>query len=479
MVATDRKKWLALALLCAVQFMVVLDIAIVNVALPSIQVDLGFSQESLQWVISAYALVFGGFLLLGGRAADLVGRRRIFVAGLVVFTLGSLFCGLAWDEASLIGARAIQGLGAAMISPAALAILMTTFAEGRERNIALGAWGAVGGFGAAAGVLLGGILTDVLSWEWIFFVNVPVGVVALTLAPILLGESRDARAKRFDAVGAVLVTAGLSVLVYAITEASGFGWGSWQTISLFAASIALLGVFAVWESRVSDPLVPFSIFRIRTLAGSNAAGFLLGTMLFSMFLLLTLYMQQVLGYSALKTGVAYLACAGTSIIWANVAAQLVNRVGVKPVMVSGMVMLAAGLVTFTQLSPGGSYVADLLPGLLLVGIGMPFAFVSITIGALAGVRDQEAGLASGINNTVLQVGGALGIAVISTVATSHTADLVAEGSPLPQALTDGFNAGLWVGTGVAVAGILAAVGLLRRDGGRGEAVPQGAALDMA
>jgi EmrB/QacA subfamily drug resistance transporter len=395
----------------------------------------------------------------------------------IVFTLGSLFCGLAWDEASLVGARAIQGLGAAIISPAALSILMTTFAEGRDRNIALGAWGAVGGFGAAAGVLLGGILTDALSWEWIFFVNIPVGVAALALAPILLGESRDARAKRFDAIGAVLVTGGLSLLVYAITEASGFGWGSWETISLFAGSIGLLAAFAVWEARAKDPLMPFSIFRIRTLAGSNAAGFLLGTMLFSMFLLLTLYMQQVLGYSALKTGVAYLATAGTSIIWANVAAQLVNRVGVKPVMVSGMTLLAAGLAYFTQLSPGGSYVGDLLPGLLLVGIGMPFAFVSIAIGSLAGVRDQDAGLASGINNTALQIGGALGIAVISTVATSRTEDLAAAGRALPEALTDGFNAGLWVGVGVAVAGVLAAIGLVKRDGGG--ALPQGALVGSA
>jgi EmrB/QacA subfamily drug resistance transporter len=479
MIAASRKKWYALALLCAVQFMVVLDIAIVNVALPSIQVDLGFSQDSLQWVISAYALVFGGFLLLGGRAADLIGRRRIFFGGLVVFTLGSLLCGLAWNEPSLIGSRAIQGLGAAMISPAALSILMTTFREGRDRNIALGAWGAVGGFGAAAGVLLGGVLTDALSWEWIFFVNIPVGLIALALAPVLLGESRDARAKRFDAIGAVLVTAGLSLLVYAITEASDFGWASWETISLFAGSLGLLGVFAGWEARRSDPLVPFSIFRIRTLAGSNAAGFLMGTMLFSMFLLLTLYMQQVLGYSALKTGVAYLAVAGTSIFWANVAAQLVNRVGIKPVMVSGMALLTAGLAYFTQLSPDGSYVGDLLPGLLIVGIGMPFAFVSISIGALAGVRDQDAGLASGINNTAFQIGGALGIAALSAIAISRTEDLAASGTAAPVALTEGFQSGLWAGVAVAVLGLLAAIALIKRDPAQGAGVPEAVALERA
>jgi EmrB/QacA subfamily drug resistance transporter len=480
MAFTDqRKKWLALALLCGIQFMVVLDIAIVNVALPSIQTDLGFSQETLQWVMSAYALVFGGFLLLGGRAADLLGRRRIFVAGLTVFTLGSLLCGFAWDDVSLIGARAIQGLGAAMISPAALSILMTTFREGRERNVALGAWGAVGGFGAAAGVLLGGVLTDALSWEWIFFVNVPVGVLGLALAPVLLRESRDALAKRFDAIGAVVVTAGLSLLVYTITEAGGFGWASWQTISLFAGSAVLLAAFAAWEARVRDPLMPFSIFRIRTLAGSNAAGFLMGTMLFSMFLLLTLYMQQVLGYSPLKTGVAYLAVAGTSIIWANVAAMLVNRIGIKPVMVFGMTLLAVGIAYFTQLSPGGSYVGDLLPGLLIIGLGMPFAFVSISIGALAGVPDRDSGLASGINNTAFQIGGAVGIAALSAIATSRTEDLVSGGTAVPTALTEGFQAGMWAGVGVALVGLLAAITLVKRDPSRGQDVPVGAALERA
>ncbi|MGZ8783577.1 MAG: MFS transporter, partial [Gaiellaceae bacterium] len=292
-------KWLGLALLAAVQFMVVLDIAIVNVALPSIQDDLGFSQANLQWVISAYALVFGGFLLLGGRAADILGRRRLFMLGLIAFTIGSLLCGLAWSEGSLIGARALQGLGAATISPAALAILMTTFAEGRERNIALGVWGAVGGFGAAAGVLLGGVLTDALSWEWIFFVNIPVGLAAVALAPVLLGESKDTRVKSFDAPGAVLVTAGLSTLVLAITQGSDWGWSSARTIGTFAFAAALLVGFVAWESRVAEPLMRFGILRTKTVLGANVAGFILGTALFSMFLILTLYMQQVLGYSAM------------------------------------------------------------------------------------------------------------------------------------------------------------------------------------
>src|SRR6266536_5023905 len=317
MVVSDRRKWLALALLCVVQFMVVLDIAIVNVALPSIQVDLGFSQQNLQWVISAYALVFGGFLLLGGRAADLLGRRRIFLAGLIVFTLASLFAGLAWSEASLISARALQGLGAAVITPAALSILSTTFVEGRERNIALGVWGAVGGFGAAAGVLLGGILTDALSWEWIFFVNVPVGTTGFVLAPLLLRESRDAHVKRFDVPGGVLVTAGLSSLVYAITQAGQEGWVAGRTLGFFATSVALLAGFVAWERRHAEPLMRFGILRTRTLSGANVAGLILGTATFAMFLMLTLYMQQVLGFSAMRTGLAYLAVAGTAILWSG------------------------------------------------------------------------------------------------------------------------------------------------------------------
>jgi EmrB/QacA subfamily drug resistance transporter len=463
MVASDRRKWLALALLSVVQFMVVLDIAIVNVALPSIQVDLGFSQENLQWVISAYALVFGGFLLLGGRAADLLGRRRIFLVGVVVFTLASLFAGLAWSEATLVGARAFQGLGAAIITPAALSILSTTFVEGRERNIALGVWGAVGGFGAAAGVLLGGILTDALSWEWIFFVNVPVGVTAFALAPVLLRESRDARVKTFDLPGAVLVTGGLSLLVYAITQAGRDGWFAGGTIAFFAAAAVLLAGFVGWEARHPEPLMRFGILRTRTVSGANVAGFIMGTAMFSMFLMLTLYMQQVLGYSAMKTGIAYLAVAGTAIVWSAVAAQLVTRVGVKPVLVLGMTLLTAGLVYFTQVSVGGSYVGDLLPGFLLIGIGIGFAFVPISIAALAGVQAAEAGLASGLINTSQQIGGALGIAALSTIATSGTDDAVAAGSALPDALVDGFSSAFLAGVVIAGLGIVAALTLIRRE----------------
>jgi len=463
MVASERRKWLALGLLSVVQFMVVLDIAIVNVALPSIKDDLGFSQENLQWVISAYALLFGGFLLLGGRAADLLGRRRIFIVGLVLFTVSSFLAGMAWSEASLIGARAFQGLGAAIISPAALSILSVTFQEGRERNIALGVWGAVGGFGAAAGVLLGGILTDALSWQWIFRVNVPVGLAALAVAPFLLTESRDAHVKRFDVPGAVLVTGGLSALVYAITQAGTQGWTSGRTIGFFVASAVMLIGFVAWEARHPEPLMRLGIFRTRTVAGANVAGFILGTALFSMFLMLTLYMQEVLGYSALKTGVAYLAVAGTAIIWSAVAAQLVTRIGVKPVLTAGMAFLTAGLVLFTQVPVDGSYVTDLLPGFLLLGIGIGFAFVPISIAALAGVQPAEAGLASGLINTSQQIGGALGIAALATIATTHTSDQLAAGTAQPQALVDGFTAAFIVGAVVAALGVVASLTLIRRD----------------
>ena len=462
-VDTDRRRWLALALLCVVQFMVVLDIAIVNVALPSIKIDLGFSQGDLQWVISAYALVFGGFLLLGGRAADMLGRRRVFLVGIVVFTAASLLAGLAWSDTSLIAARAVQGLGAAIITPAALSILSTTFVEGRERNIALGAWGAVGGFGAVAGVLLGGVLTDALSWEWIFFVNVPVGVVGFVLAPILLHESRDASVKRFDVPGAVLVTGGLSGLVLAITQAGQHGWVSAEAIGVFVLSALLLGGFVAWELRHSEPLMRFGILRTRTVSGANVAGLIMGTAMFSMFLMLTLYMQQVLGYSPMKTGVAYLAVAGTAIIWSAVAAQLVTRVGVKPVLVVGMAMIMIGLVFFTQVSVGGSYLTDLLPGFLVIGVGIGFSFVPISIAALAGVQPAEAGLASGLINTSQQIGGALGIAMLSTIATSQTADSIASGEILPEALVDGFSSAFLVGAAIAAAGVVAALTLIRSD----------------
>jgi EmrB/QacA subfamily drug resistance transporter len=412
--------------------------------------------------VSAYALLFGGFLLLGGRIADIYGRRRLFIAGLITFTTASLVSGLAWNEGSLIAARAFQGLGAALITPAALSILMVTFAEGKERNAALGAWGGVGAFGAVAGVLLGGVLTDALSWQWIFFVNVPVGLAGLVLAPILLSESRDANVKSFDAPGAVLVTSSLVVLVYAITQANSYGWASIETIGLFTASVALMAGFLGWEARTSDPILPFSFFRLRTVVGANIVGLIMGTAMFAMFLMLTLYMQQVLHYSAMKTGVGYLAVAGTAIVWSGVAAQLVNRVGVKPVLVAGMAFLSAGLIYFTQVSVDGTYVGDLLPGFLLISVGLGFSFVPISIAALAGVPSSEAGLASGLMNTSQQIGGALGIAVLSAIATRQTGDAIASGSNQAVALTEGFQSAFMAAAGVALVGILVALVVVQR-----------------
>ncbi len=468
---SSGRKWIALLLLCMVQFMVILDIAIVNVALPSIKIDLGFSQENLQWVISAYALVFGGFLLLGGRLADLLGRRRVFMVGLVVFTIGSLLCGLAWSEGSLIAARALQGLGAATISPAALSILTTTFREGRERNIALGAWGAVGGVGAAAGVLMGGVLVEYLSWPWIFYVNVPVGITALIAAPVLLGESRDDRESSFDVLGALFVTSGLSVLVLAITKGQDWGWASGRTIGVFVAAAVLLAAFIGQESRAMHPLMPISTFRLQTLTAANIVMFVMGTALFSMFLMLTLYMQQVLGFSPLKTGIGYLAVAGTAIIWANVAAAAVTRVGVKPTLVVGMSVMTLGLVLFTQVSADGSYWRNLFPGFLVIGFGMPLAFVSLTIAALAGTRPAEAGLASGLINTSQQIGGAVGIAVLSTIATSTTTGAVSSGTALPRALTQGFQNAFWAGAAITFVGVIVSLVLVRqRDLAQGPAM---------
>ena len=464
MVATGKHKWLALALLSVVQFMLVLDIAIVNVALPSIKVDLGFSQENLQWVISAYALVFGGFLLLGGRAADILGRRRMFIAGLVVFTSASLLAALAWSESSLIGARAIQGLGAAIIAPAALSILMTTFAEGKDRNIALGVWGAVGGFGAAAGVLLGGVFTDLLSWEWIFFLNIPVGITALALAPVLLGESRDISAKGFDALGAVLVTGGLSAAVFGITQANDWGWSSGRTIGVFAAAAALLVGFVVRETVAEHPLMSFSIFKIKTVGGREHRrvhprhGALLDVPDAD-----ALHAAGARVLAARRRASRTSPSPGTSIVWAMVAQQLVTRVGVKPVLVTGMSLLTLGLLYFTQVSVDGSYLGDLLPGFLVIAVGMAFAFVSISIAALAGIQAKDAGLASGLINTSQQIGGALGIAVLSSVAVAHTTDAAKAGDAVPQALTSGFQAAFWVGAGIAAVGVLASLVLIRKE----------------
>src|SRR4051812_30862054 len=443
--------------------MTVLDVSIVNVALPSIGKSLHFTEENLQWVITAYAITFGGFLLLGGRAADLLGRRRVFMVGVVVFTFASFLCGLAWSEGVLIGARAVQGLGAAIISPAALSIVMTIFPEGAERNKALGIWGALGGSGAAVGVLAGGILTKYLGWEWIFFVNVPVGVLVAILAPRIVRESREAREHTQDYLGAITITAGLALLVYAVSEAPSHHWTSGWTISRLAVAAALLVAFVVVESRAKDPLMPFSIFRIRTVAGANAAGLLLGAVVFANFFLLTLYVQQVLQWSALKTGLTFIATAGTAILWAGLAQALVTRIGAKTVMTVGFVAMIAAMVWYTQIPVDASYASDLLPGYLLVGFALPFTFIPVSIAALAGVEAHEAGLASGLINTAQQIGGAVGVAVASSVSLSHFNHLVKTGTPFPEAFTSGTQWAFWVSFGVSIAGLVATLVLIRRE----------------
>jgi EmrB/QacA subfamily drug resistance transporter len=460
---SDRRRWIALVLLSAAQFLVVLDASIVNVALPSIGRSLHFSEENLQWVVNAYVLVFGGFLLLGGRMADLLGRRRVFMAGLVLFALASLAGGLANSEGLLIAARAVQGLGGAILSPAALSIVTTTFPEGSERNKALGIWGAVAGSGGAVGVLLGGVLTDSLGWEWVFFVNVPIALAAAAIAPRLIDESRSEASKRhFDAAGAVTVTAGLSLLVYTMVDATNVGWGSTQTIVLLAVSLALLVAFVLIELRSAAPLVPFGIFRSRSLAGANLSGLLIGASLFSMFFFVSLYMQQVLKYTPLDSGLKYLPLAGTIIISAGVASQLVERFGFKPILVLGMTLVAVGLLMFSGVSADGSYASDILPASLVAAAGLGFSFVPVTIAAVSGVRDDDAGLASGLINTSQQIGGALGLAVLSTISISRTDDVMAaaHGNPqaLPGALTEGFQSAFTVGAGFALLGVL--VGLL-------------------
>jgi EmrB/QacA subfamily drug resistance transporter len=459
----DPQRWKALAIVCAAFFMTVLDIAIVNVALPSIGRSLHFSESNLQWVITAYAITFGGFLLLGGRSADLFGRRRLFLIGVAVFTIASFFCGIAWSEGVLIASRAVQGLGAAIITPAALSIIMTTFEEGPERNKALGIWGAIGGSGAAVGVLAGGVLTKYLGWEWIFFVNIPVGVFAFLITPRFVRESKAERETSQDVAGAITVTSGLALLVYAISEAPNYGWGSARTLLCLAGAVVLLGAFLFIESRAKDPLMPFRIFRIRTVAGANVAALLLGGVVFANFFILTLYVQQILGYSALKTGLTFLATAGTTVLWAGLAQALVTRVGAKQIMAIGFVGLIAGMLWYTQIPVNASYWSDLLPGYLLVGFALPFTFIPVSIAALAGVAYDEAGLASGLLNTAQQVGGAIGIAVTSSVALTHTKNLVKSGEQYPAAFTSGAQWAFWVCAGLALAGLVATIVLVRRD----------------
>ena len=409
-------------------------------------------------MITAYAIAFGGFLLLGGRAADLLGRRRVFIVGVALFTIASLVCGLAQNEAMLIASRAVQGLGGAIISPAALSIVTTSFEEGAERNKALGVWGALGGSGAAVGVLAGGVLTQYLSWRWIFFVNVPVGALVLALTPRIVPESRrEGVERRYDALGAVLVSSGLALFVYGISEAPNVGWGTARTILVLIGSGVLLAGFLVNERRTEDPLMPFHIFRVRTVAGANAVGFLLGGVLFANFFVLTLYVQDVLGYSAIRTGVTFVATAGTAVLAAGLAQGLTTRFGPKPIIVIGLTLLTAAMIFYAQIPVSGSFASDLLPGYVLVGVGIAFAYVPVSIASLAGVAEREAGLASGLINTSQQVGGAIGTAVASTIFISHFKSLRIEGKSVLVALTGGYSWAFW---GLAVIGVLALIAAL-------------------
>ena len=472
-VELDPKRWTALALVGAAFFMTVLDTTVVNVALPTIQTKLHFSDTNLQWVITAYSITFGGLLLLGGRAADLLGRRRVFLAGLALFTLASLLAGLSQDSAMLIILRAVQGAGAAIVAPASLSIVGVTFPEGAERNKALGIYGALAGSGAAAGVLLGGVLTSYLGWEWIFFINVPVGVLVFLLTPRYVRESRLETAHRaFDPWGAVTITSSLVLLVYAISKAPSNGWGSAQTIGCLVGAAVLMTAFLVIESRSKHPLMRLGIFRVGTVTGANVVGFMLNASLVCMFFLLTLYVQQILHYSAIKAGLTFLCTAGTAVVAAGAAQALVTRIGVRPVLVTGMVLMAAGMFLYTRLPVDGSFASDLLLGYLLVGIGIGFAYVPVSIAALGGVSADETGLASGLINTSQQIGAAIGVALASTIFIQRANHVLAnlhahvttsfEPDDIAYAFTQGYKLAFWiVAFGAAVAGALAAIFLIR------------------
>jgi EmrB/QacA subfamily drug resistance transporter len=474
--ALDPRRWWALALLCGAFFMVILDAAIVTVALPSIEEELGFSAQGLQWVVSAYALTFAGLLLLGGRAADLLGRRRVFMVGVVVFTVASLLCGLAWSDTFLIGARALQGVGAAIMTPTALSIIMTTFEEGAERNKALGIWGALGGIGATTAWLIGGPIVDGLGWEWIFFINIPVGVAAFALSPLLLRESRaETTSRSFDPAGAVTITGALALLVYAIVEAPNHGWSDPRTILLLAGSAVSLVAFVLIESRQRAPLVPLRIFRRRTIVGANAVMLVFGTLPYGLGFILTLYAQQVLGYSAVRFGLTSLVFPAMAAVGSIVGQGLVLRVGFRPVAAVGMALMGAGALLLTQVSVGGSYFGDIFFGLLVFGPGVGLAFVTASIAALAGIPERESGLASGLSNTAFQVGAALGVAIATTVAVTRTDDyLAANADANPHvALTEGFQSAFLAIAILAAAGVALALFLL----GPAPTVSQGEQLE--
>jgi EmrB/QacA subfamily drug resistance transporter len=442
---TKTRRWRAFALLVVAYFMTIVDLTVVNVALPTIGLKLHFPESDLQWVVTAYGLTFGGFLLLGGRAADLLGRRRLLMVGMTMFTGASLGCGLATTDTFLIVMRGVQGFGAALVLPAALSIVMNMFHEGPERNKALGIWGAVGAMGATVGLLAGGLLTRYAGWQFIFFLNLPIGLTVLALAPKVVPESRVlTERRRYDLFGSLSITAGLVVLVYAISQAPQLGWAATQTLAMLATSAGLLTAFLIIEARVEAPLLPLRLFRLSTVAGSNAVGFLLGASFFTFIFVGTLYMQQVLGYSALKTGVAWLTASLASVAFAGLSQILVTRTAAKIVMAFGMALIGAGILWATQIPANGNFWHNLAGPFFVAGVGTAFAFIPVSIGALAGVAEGDAGVASGLLNTSQQLGGAIGVAVASSVAASHFHALIRHGSGTAAALTGGFQWALWV-----------------------------------
>jgi EmrB/QacA subfamily drug resistance transporter len=456
-------RWRAFAVLAVAYFMTIVDLTIVNVALPTIGRDLHFSESNLQWVVTAYGLTFGGFLLLGGRAADLLGRRRILMLGLAVFTAASLGAGLATSDGFLIAMRGLQGFGAAIVLPAALSIVMNMFAEGAERNKALGLWGGIGAAGATIGLITGGLLTRFVGWESIFFLNVPIGIAALLLAPRIVPESRlQGMRRRFDPLGAITVTGGLLLLVYALSKAPEVGWGAARTVTLLALSAASLLAFLVVETRVAAPLLPLRIFRLRMVAAANAVGLLLGASFFAFIFIGTLYMQQVLGYSALQTGVAWLAASLTSIALAGLSQLLVTRISAGPVMALGMALVGGGALWAAQAPVQGHFWSALAGPFFIAGAGTAFAFIPISIAGLTGVGEREAGLASGLLNTSQQLGGAIGVAIASTVAATHYKTLVGDGKTVNVALTGGFQWAFWVCGAIALLALPTTAVLLRR-----------------
>jgi EmrB/QacA subfamily drug resistance transporter len=477
----NERPWITFSLASIAQLMIILDVSIINVALPSIQRGLHFSNEDLQWVVNIYVLMFGGFLLLGGRAGDLWGRRRLFMAGMVLFTGASLFGGLAQNGGWLVAARAAQGLGGAIISPVAFAIVTSLFPEGAQRNKAVGIYGALAGFGGALGVLLGGILTSSFGWQWVLFVNVPIGIVAIALSPFLIPESRGAATRgSFDLLGAVAVTGGLVALVYGVVKAPDKGWTSGQTIGSFILAAVLLAAFFALESRLPAPLVRLGIFRNRSLAMANFLGFLAGLVIFGMFFFLSLYLQFVLGYSALKTGFSYLPLALMIIFTAGLASVLVTRFGFKYILAFGMLLSTLGLAVFTRLPVNGGYALDILPGMLLAAAGLGFVFVPLSIAAVTGVQPAEVGLASGLINASQQIGGAIGLAVLSTISTQRFNDLMTAAHGRPTALASsqvgGYHYAFAASTIVLAVGIILTLVLLPGGGqGAGSQAPVGAA----